>query len=244
MAQCFAGGRVGMVSGTLILKQPVGRSYDVFDFGTGLRFQKWQGIDEHPLVGDQLGSLLEFGQCSTGGPSGTGDQGRREASTSITLNPSNQTIPQGQNASFNVVATGGSLAYQWQRNNVNLPADPRYTGINSPTLGISNAQTGDQGTYRCVVTGFCGAAQNSGGATLTVTTGPTCDGIDFNNDSSLFDPVDIDAFLSVYGEGPCIPSGATCNDIDFNNDGSVFDPCDIDSFLLVFSEGPCTPCGV
>ncbi|MFO0856505.1 MAG: M12 family metallo-peptidase [Phycisphaerales bacterium] len=184
------------------------------------------------------------GQCSTGGPSGTGDQGRREATTSITLNPSNQTIPQGQNASFNVIATGGSLAYQWQRNNVNLPADPRYTGINSPTLGISNAQTGDQGTYRCVVTGFCGAAQNSGGATLTVTTGPTCDGIDFNNDSSLFDPVDIDAFLSVYGEGPCIPSGATCNDIDFNNDGSLFDPCDIDSFLLVFSEGPCTPCGV
>ncbi|MFO0856912.1 MAG: S8 family serine peptidase [Phycisphaerales bacterium] len=71
----------------------------------------------------------------------------------------------------------------------------------------------------------------------------TCDGIDFNNDTSLFDPQDIDAFLSVYGEGPCIPNTATCNDIDFNNDTSVFDPCDIDSFLTVFAEGPCTPCG-
>ncbi|MFO0856152.1 MAG: hypothetical protein U0640_02205 [Phycisphaerales bacterium] len=70
-----------------------------------------------------------------------------------------------------------------------------------------------------------------------------CDSIDFNNDSSLFDPQDIDAFLSVYSEGPCIPDTATCNDIDFNNDGSLFDPCDIDSFLLQFSEGPCTPCG-
>ncbi len=72
---------------------------------------------------------------------------------------------------------------------------------------------------------------------------PACDAIDFNNDTSLFDPQDIDAFLSVYSEGPCIPSTATCNDIDFNNDTSTFDPCDIDSFLTVFAEGPCTPCG-
>ncbi|MFO0856458.1 MAG: choice-of-anchor L domain-containing protein [Phycisphaerales bacterium] len=73
--------------------------------------------------------------------------------------------------------------------------------------------------------------------------GAQCDSIDFNNDTSMFDPADIDAFLSVYGEGPCIPATAVCNDIDFNNDGSVFDPCDIDSFLASFSEGPCTPCG-
>ncbi len=74
--------------------------------------------------------------------------------------------------------------------------------------------------------------------------GPTCDSIDFNNDTSSFDPQDIDAFLSVYSEGPCIPGTATCNDIDFNNDSSVFDPCDISSFLLMYSEGPCTLCGV
>jgi hypothetical protein len=71
-----------------------------------------------------------------------------------------------------------------------------------------------------------------------------CDSVDFNNDGSLFDPTDVDAFLSVFSEGPCVPETATCNDVDFNNDGSVFDPCDIDSFLLVFSEGPCTPCGL
>ena len=70
-----------------------------------------------------------------------------------------------------------------------------------------------------------------------------CDSIDFNNDTSVFDPIDIDAFLNVYGEGACIPAEATCNDIDFNNDSSLFDPCDIDSFLLLFSEGPCTLCG-
>ncbi len=73
---------------------------------------------------------------------------------------------------------------------------------------------------------------------------PTCDSIDFNNDGSIFDPVDIDAFLSVYSEGPCIPATATCNDVDFNNDASVFDPCDVDTFLTVFSEGLCAPCGL
>ncbi len=71
-----------------------------------------------------------------------------------------------------------------------------------------------------------------------------CDSIDFNNDTSLFDPQDIEAFLSVYSEGPCVPVTATCNDIDFNNDTSLFDPCDFSSFLVLYSEGPCTHCGV
>jgi hypothetical protein len=31
-----------------------------------------------------------------------------------------------------------------------------------------------------------------------------CDDIDFNNDGSIFDPTDIDAFFSVFSEGPCI----------------------------------------
>jgi hypothetical protein len=74
--------------------------------------------------------------------------------------------------------------------------------------------------------------------------GPTCNDIDVNNDSSFFDPQDIEAFLSIFSEGPCVPESATCDGIDFNNDGALFDPCDIDSFLLVFAEGPCTLCGI
>ncbi|GEM_PF-1032454 len=70
-----------------------------------------------------------------------------------------------------------------------------------------------------------------------------CNDIDMNNDGSSFDPQDIDAFLSVFSEGPCIPDTNICDNIDFNNDGSIFDPCDIDSFLVQFSEGPCTLCG-
>jgi uncharacterized membrane protein len=67
-----------------------------------------------------------------------------------------------------------------------------------------------------------------------------CDDIDFNRDGNRFDPLDIEAFLSVFSEGPCLPAGASCRDIDFNNDGSLFDPEDVDAFLRVFSEGPCT----
>ena len=99
-------------------------------------------------------------------------------------------------------------------------------------------------------TAFNVSSTGTGSGTLDInlltnlTCGPTCNDIDINNDGSLFDPTDIDAFLSVFSEGPCVPAEATCDGIDFNNDTSLFDPCDIDAFLLVFSEGPCTLCGV
>ncbi|MFO0857856.1 MAG: hypothetical protein U0640_10920 [Phycisphaerales bacterium] len=80
--------------------------------------------------------------------------------------------------------------------------------------------------------------------TYPVDCGLFCNDIDFNNDGSYFDPQDIDAFLSVYSEGPCIPAAAICDDIDFNNDTSIFDPCDINGFLALFTEGPCTTCGL
>lgn len=60
--------------------------------------------------------------------------------------------------------------------------------------------------------------------------------IDFNNDNSVFDPQDIDAILSVFSEGPCIPSSATCDDIDINGDGTFFDPADVDLFMDAIAE--------
>jgi hypothetical protein len=96
-------------------------------------------------------------------------------------------------------------------------------------------------TYSIRVGGY--DPSDVGDGQINITPPTVCDAIDFNNDGSSFDPQDIDAFLSVFSEGPCIPAASSCNDIDFNNDGSLFDPCDIDAFLLVFSEGPCTPCG-
>jgi hypothetical protein len=134
----------------------------------------------------------------------------------------------------------------------NIDADPLFT---NPATGDFSLSVGspsiDGGNSALVPSGITldlvGNARISGAAVdqgAFERGGLACDSIDFNNDTSLFDPTDIDAFLSVFSEGPCIPETATCNDIDFNNDTSLFDPCDIDSFLLVFSEGPCTPCGL
>jgi hypothetical protein len=118
----------------------------------------------------------------------------------------------------------------------------QYTIVNTNVL---NPSQGTFGTINYdVPAGVTFSVSYFPGLVRLTVTGTTCDGIDINNDASSFDPQDIEAFLSVYGEGPCVPETATCSDIDFNNDGSVFDPCDIDSFLLVFSEGPCTLCGV
>ncbi len=127
-----------------------------------------------------------------------------------------------------------------------LRSNPAETVVQVTRNGVSIPYTRDSVTGRISV-GPIPLEQGAGATTIIAYDtfgGLNCDSIDFNNDTSVFDPIDIDAFLSVYGEGPCIPETATCNDIDFNNDGSLFDPCDIDAFLLVFSEGPCTLCGV
>jgi hypothetical protein len=126
-------------------------------------------------------------------------------------------------------------------------------GTIAQTLGDSsnNGTTSEDRFHGVIYAGGIGSiriSNTSGGIEvdhLQYFGGPaqSCDSIDFNNDGGSFDPTDIDAFLSVFSEGPCIPASANCSDIDFNNDGSLFDPCDIDAFLLVFSEGPCTPCG-
>jgi hypothetical protein len=136
---------------------------------------------------------------------------------------------------FNLLDFGGAVTGQF----IGLPPSPSLSeSFYLPNLpGINPAYASY--TWDTTQLYTLGIIRVAGG-----TTGPVCDSIDFNNDTSFFDPTDIDAFLSVFSEGPCIPETQTCNDIDFNNDGSLFDPCDIDAFLLVFSEGPCTLCGL
>ncbi len=145
----------------------------------------------------------------------------------------------------------GVSAVRWHKDSVDGPLmmydgvqfdGSIVSGASTTGLSITNTNASTAGSYRLFVSGAC--AMSFGTPTNVVRQcGPSCDSIDHNNDTSVFDPQDIDAFLSVYSEGPCIPQTAMCNDIDFNNDGSLFDPCDIDSFLVVFSEGPCTACG-
>ncbi len=230
-------------TGYRIQRGPVGGSFAEIASVSGQFTTQFDDTTAVPGTQYNYAVRLNSAQCTLGGPQSAQNAGQRAATTAITSNPVPQSVSLGGTATFNVLANGTGLAYQWQRNSINLNADPRFSGLNGSTLQINSVQAGDAGNYRCVVTGLCGASATSGAAALSIATGPTCDLVDFNNDGAAFDPTDIEAFLSVFAEGPCLPLGAMCNDIDFNNDTSTFDPCDIESFLLVFSEGPCTICG-
>ncbi len=89
------------------------------------------------------------------------------ATPAITVNPSGQTIAQGQPVTFNVSATGNApLSYQWERNTVNI------AGANSSSFTIASTSLADNGArFRCVVTNGFGTA-TSNDATLTVTAPP------------------------------------------------------------------------
>ncbi|HZQ45385.1 MAG TPA: immunoglobulin domain-containing protein, partial [Verrucomicrobiae bacterium] len=81
---------------------------------------------------------------------------------SITTQPSNQTVNQGQNATFSVVAAGTTpLSYQWTFNGGNI------SGATASSYTITSAQAANAGTYAVVVTNVAGTV-TSANATLTV----------------------------------------------------------------------------
>ncbi len=89
------------------------------------------------------------------------------AAPSITADPTNQTVAEGQPAAFQVDAVGSPpLTYQWQRNTVNI------AGANSLTYTIPSVTMADSGArFRCVVSNAFGTA-TSNEATLIVTPPP------------------------------------------------------------------------
>jgi len=96
---------------------------------------------------------------------GTNAQGALIAPT-ISTQPTNRTVTLNASVSFTVVANGSvPLSYQWQHAGTNLP------GANSATLAILNAQLGDAGAYRVMVTNLAGNV-TSAEAILTVLSPP------------------------------------------------------------------------
>lgn len=86
-------------------------------------------------------------------------------STKITAHPVSQTLVETSTVTFNVVATGAGLTYQWERN-LGAGYNP-IAGATSSSYTIPNVNIGDAGQYRCVVTGSCGVL-TSNIAILTV----------------------------------------------------------------------------
>jgi hypothetical protein len=83
---------------------------------------------------------------------------------SITAQPQNATVVEGQTASFSVTATGTApLAYQWRRNGTNI------AGATSSTYTTPATTLTDSGAQFTVVVSNAAGAVTSNAATLTVT---------------------------------------------------------------------------
>jgi glucose/arabinose dehydrogenase len=92
----------------------------------------------------------------------------------ITTPPVGQSVTQGQSTTFSVVATGASLAYQWQHL---VGASWVNVGTNSPVYTIASTTIGDAGGYRVIVANSAGAVVSNGvvlfvNPTVTVTVVP------------------------------------------------------------------------
>jgi len=85
----------------------------------------------------------------------------------ISGQPTNQTVIQGQNAPFTASAAGTTpLSYQWRFSGTNI------SGATATSYTRLNAQTNDAGSYVVVVTNVAGSV-TSAVATLTVRVPPT-----------------------------------------------------------------------
>ncbi len=79
----------------------------------------------------------------------------------ITQQPTDQSVCEGGDATFTVVATGDNLTYQWQKDGSDI------SGATSDTYTITGVTATDEGSYTCVITSDCGSA-TSDAATLSL----------------------------------------------------------------------------
>jgi len=150
----------------------------------------------------------------------------------ITVQPSNQTVIENQNASFSVTATGTSLAYQWQRSTDSGVSFTDLTGETNATLTRTNVLLGNSGQqFRVVVSNGLGTV-TSNAATLTVNPTPVVPAFTTQpTNQSVTAPAT--ASFSVIATGTPAPtlqwqvstdSGSTWNDIATETGGSYTTP--------------------
>ena len=96
---------------------------------------------------------------------------------SITSNPIDRDLAEGQNTYFEVNASGQGLSYQWQIKTLDdniwqdLSNDSHHSNVNNRRLNVNNVVLEMDGNqYRCVVSGTCPSPVTSEAGTLTVMT--------------------------------------------------------------------------
>jgi hypothetical protein len=85
----------------------------------------------------------------------------RDEAVEIVVQPSSTQAPPAGSATFSVAAESASeVAYQWQRNSINLSDGERYSGVNTPMLEVKQVGVDILGEYVCILT-------NDGGSIAT-----------------------------------------------------------------------------
>ncbi|ALC16216.1 hypothetical protein DSOUD_1437 [Desulfuromonas soudanensis] len=91
----------------------------------------------------------------------------------ISVQPADQTISDGQDATFTVTATGTSLTYQWQRSVDGGSTFAEIAAAINATLNLTAVPSGDNGHQFQVVVSNSTGSITSNAATLTVNSAPT-----------------------------------------------------------------------
>src|SRR6266540_1421457 len=83
------------------------------------------------------------------------------------MQPQSRTNNSGTTATFNVIASGGGLNYQWRRSGTNLSNGGNIAGATADTLALSNVTKPDAAPYAVAITNAAGSV-TSAPATLTI----------------------------------------------------------------------------
>ncbi len=184
---CIPGTAFNVTGGGSLCSGDPGVSVGLSNSEAGRDYQlKRAGVD----VGSALpgnGAALDFGLQNVAGTytvvaSNTTSScvGNMTGSVIVTVNtaPSIGTQPTAQNpalggsASFNVVASGAGLSYQWRRDGTNLSNGGNISGATTATLTINPVALTDGVTapngYDVIVSGTCSPAATSTAVALTV----------------------------------------------------------------------------
>lgn len=125
----------------------------------------------------------------------------------IAVHPASQTAAPGDTVTLTVAATGGTpLSYQWQKNQANLSNGGHYSGVLTSSLTISNCDSTDAASYRCVVTNPYGTA-TSNAATLSLGAQPTTYIVESRTGGQHFGNY---SETGTWSDGTCKSSAAGC----------------------------------
>ena len=136
----------------------------------------------YPRTFFALGLAVPILLVACGGGKGGAVAVPAASAPAITIQPSDQSVPVGETATFSVTATGAApVSYQWQRNTLPV-AGATASKYTTPATGV-----GDNGSSFAVVVTDPGGSATSRAATLIVTGGVPPAGTDvltYKNDLS------------------------------------------------------------